>query len=195
MKNRLFISLLIVATIAPLAHAQETTPDHKFFIELNPLAYAFNGWSIGGAYQPARLNQWVFNTAVYRFQMPEMFVEQIPGNEDKGFELEIHSAVTAGAEFYPWNQNRSGVSFGLSAVLATFDVTNKNEPGEARYSSFYVVPRLQYTWFVFKDFYVMPWVGVEFHNKIRGDTQVGRLNFEPMTTQFSPNITIGYSFN
>ena len=198
MKNRLFITtaaLLVLFTFTQFAQAQDTEPEHTFSIEVNPLAYAFSGWSVGGTYHPQKINRWVFNAGAYGFQMPEVFVEQIPGNEDEGFELEINSAVTIGADFYPWSQNRAGLAFGISTVLANFEATNENEDGSAEYTSQYVVPRASYTWFVFKGFYVMPWVGVEFHNKISGDTQVGSRNFEPMTIQFSPNVTIGFSFN
>ncbi|NBC65195.1 MAG: hypothetical protein GVY07_05950 [Bacteroidetes bacterium] len=200
MKNRLFIlttafHILFLFAFTQFANAQEKEPAHTFSIEVNPLAYAFSGWSVGGTYHPANLNQWVFNAGVYGFQMPETFVDQIPGNEGEGFELNIQSAVTVGADFYPWNQNRSGVAFGLSAVAGNFEVTNENEAGRATYTSLYVVPRVSYTWFAFDRFYLMPWAGVEFHNKISGDTQVGSLNFETMSAQFSPNIIIGYSFN
>jgi len=195
MKNLYRISTFVLLFFAQTATAQDAVPNRTLSIEVNPLAYAFTGWSIGGTYHPTRLNRWVFSAGAYGFQLPDVFVEQIPGNEDKGFELEIGPAVTIGADFYPWNQNRSGLALGLSTVLAGFEVTNENEPGEANYTSLYVVPRASYTWFVFKGLYVMPWVGLEFHNKISGDTQVGTLDFEPMTTQFSPNISIGYYFD
>ena len=195
MKNLLFASTFALLFFAQAATAQDVVPDRTLSIEVNPLAYAFTGWSVGGTYHPAQLNRWVFNVGAYGFQLPDVFVEQIPGNEDEGFELEIGPAVTIGADFYPWNRNRSGVALGLSTVLAGFEATNEDKPGEANYTSLYVVPRASYTWFVFKGLYVMPWVGLEFHNKISGDTQVGTLDFEPMTIQFSPNISIGYYFN
>jgi hypothetical protein len=195
MKSKLIVflaALLIVINFN--ARAQENTQNRLFSVEINPLAFAFGGWSIGGTYHPNKLNRWVFNTAAYRFKMPKTFVEQIPGNENKGFELRINSAFSLGADYYPWKNNRSGFAFGISAVYANFEVTNKHESGEANYSSLYLVPRTSYTWFVFRGLYVMPWVGVEFHQKISGNTQVGSQVFKPMTTQFSPNISIGYAF-
>ena len=194
MKSKISIAIIVLLTSAPLARAQDTAPERTFSIELNPLAYAFSGWSIGGTYHPQKLNHWVFNAGAYGFEMPEVFVEQIPGNEDKGFEVNINSAFTAGADWYPWTEDRSGFAFGLSTVIAEFEITNKNEPGTANYNSLYFVPRASYSWFVYKGLYLMPWVGVEIHNKISGDTQVGSLNFEPLSTQFSPNIVIGYAF-
>jgi len=195
MKIRHSLALFVILMITQLAQAQDTDPKHTFSVELNPLAYAFSGWSVGGSFHPANLNRWVFNAGAYGFQLPDVFVEQIPGNEDEGFELRINSAVTAGADYYPWNKNRRGVAFGLSTVIGNFEVTNESEAGEAQYTSLYVVPRVSYTWFLGSRLYVMPWAGLEFHNKISGDTQVGSLNFEPMTAQFSPNINIGYIFN
>jgi len=194
MKNKFITALMLLLTWAPVAQAQETEPQRKFSVEVNPLAYAFGGWSISGTYHPKSLNHWVFNAGAYGFEMPEVFVEQIPGNEDQGFEVNINSAFTVGADWYPWTEDRSGFALGLSTVMAEFEITNENEPGRANYNSLYFVPRASYSWFVFKGLYVMPWVGLEIHNKISGDTQVGSLDFEPLSTQFSPNITIGYAF-
>jgi len=194
MKISVLVFLLAILSFASVAQAQDGETYRGFSAEVNPLAYAFQGWSVGGTYQPAQLKKWVFNAGAYGFQMPEVFVEQIPGNEDEGFELKIQSAFTAGVDFHPWNSDRSGVAFGMSAVLGSFEVTNEDESGKASYSSFYVVPRASYTWFVFRGLYVMPWAGMEIHNKISGNTQVGSLKFEPMTLQFSPNISIGYAF-
>lgn len=194
MKIKTLYTLLIILGVATLLQAQDTNTHRPFSLEVNPLAYAFQGWSVGGTYQPENLKKWVFNAGAYGFEMPQVFVEQIPGNEDEEFTLNIQSAFTAGADFHPWNPDRSGVAFGMTAVLGNFEVTHENEPGKAEYSSFYVVPRVSYTWLVFKGLYVMPWAGLELHNKISGGTQVGSIEFKPMTAQFSPNISIGYAF-
>jgi len=194
MKIKTLLLTLISIGLPLVVQAQEAKSHCAFSAELNPLAYAFTGWSVGGTYQPATLKRWIFNTGAYGFQMPQFFVDQIPGNEDEGFELQIQLAFTIGADFHPWNRDRSGVALGISTVIANFQVTNEDEAGEADYSSLYVVPRASYTWFLFDRLYLMPWLGVEIHNKISGGTQVGSLDFEPMSIQFSPNISIGYAF-
>jgi hypothetical protein len=194
MKNKTYLILIALLALAPGIEAQNNDANRTFSLELNPLAYAFKGWSIGGTYHPEKLTHWVFNAGAYGFDMPEVFVEQIPGNEDKGFEVRIASAFTLGADWYPWTAERSGFAFGLSAVIAEFEISNINVAGNTKYTSLYFVPRASYTWFFYKGLYLMPWVGVEIHNKISGSTQVGSLNFEPLSTQFSPNITLGYAF-
>lgn len=194
MKTNVVVLLLFGLFLSHFAKAQNDETYRRFSAEINPLAYAFQGWSIGGTYQPTKLKKWVFNAGAYGFQMPKVFVEQIPGNEGEGFELKIQSAFTVGVDFHPWDSDRSGIAFGLSTVLGNFEVTNENEPGKAEYSSFYLVPRASYTWFLFKGLYLMPWAGLEIHNKLSGSTRVGSLDFEPMDIQFSPNISIGYAF-
>ncbi|WP_022835753.1 hypothetical protein [Salisaeta longa] len=194
MRIKTFLLSLISLGLPFVVQAQEAESHRTISVEVNPLAYAFTGWSIGGTYQPSNLKRWVFNAGAYGFQMPEFFVDQIPGNEDEGFELQIQSAFTIGTDFHPWNRDRAGIAFGISTVIANFQVTNENEDGEADYSSLYVVPRASYTWFLFDGLYVMPWLGLEIHNKVSGRTQVGSLDFEPMSVQLSPNISIGYAF-
>lgn len=190
------ILLPFVFTLASTFQAlgQEKERHRPFSVELNPLAYAFSGWSLSGTYQPAQLKKWIFNAGAYGFELPSVFVEQIPGNEDEAFALEIQAAGTIGVDFHPWQEDRSGLGFGVSGVVAQFDVTHADEAGQASYTSFYAVPRISYTWFIFKGLYLMPWAGLEIHQKIDGSTQVGTKDFNPMATQFSPNLTVGWAF-
>lgn len=184
---------LVVATITSLT-GQDVSESRTFSIETNPLAYAFGGWSAGFAYHPKNLDHWVFNTNIYAFELPGAFVDQIPGNENEGWNVKIKTALSLGADYYPWTTDRSGFAFGLSAVMAQFEITKDDEMGKANYNSLYFVPRAGYTWYAFKGFYVMPWVGVEMHTKLSGNTTVGTQQFEPLEFQFSPNLILGYSF-
>jgi hypothetical protein len=192
-KKAFFILLPALMVVLPL-QAQEKKPSRTYSLEANPLAYAFGGWSVSGAYNPGKLPAWVFNAGVYAFELPEAFVDQLPGNEGEGWNVNINRAFTLGADYYPWQKDRSGLAFGLSAVLAEFKITNENESGTATYNSLYFVPRASYTWYFFKRFYVMPWLGVEIHNPLDGQPTVGSAKFEPIQFQFSPNIILGYSF-
>lgn len=198
-KSKLHIVLIALFVALTLLHkqglGQEEAPNRKLAIETNPLAFAFKGWSAGVAYHPPQWKHWVFNAGAYSFELPKFFVDQIPGNTEEGWGLQITTAVTAGADYYPWREDRSGLAFGMAAVWANFEVSNQNNSAKAEYSSLYFVPRASYTWFIYEGLYLMPWLGVEFHNKINGDTQVGDLSFEPISVQFSPNLTVGYAIN
>lgn len=186
----LIIGILLSQGLA----AQEAAPRRNISLELNPLAYAFGGWSIGTAYQPNKIPHWVFNAGAYAFPFPKTFVEQIAGNKGEDFGVKLRLATTLGADVYPWRKDRAGFAFGLAAVLGDFEITQAAETGKARYQSLYFVPRASYTWYIVKGLYVMPWLGVELHNKVAGTTTVGSREFEPIRYQFSPNFMIGYSF-
>lgn len=194
MINRSLSILLLFIFVHIKSYGQQSEEKRTFSVEMNPLAFAFGGWSFGGSYKPAELNHWLFSAATYGFKMPDVFVDQIPGNENKGFNLKIKSAVAIGADYFPWTTNRSGFAVGASAILTDFEVTHKDEAGKANYTGIYVVPRVSYSWFAFKGLYISPSLGVEFHKKLSGNTMVGSQEFTPMSVQFSPNISIGYAF-
>ena len=189
----LLLLLACLLSVQPLA-AQTEEKHRNISLEINPLAYAFGGWSIGAAYQATRIPHWVFSGGAYAFPFPKTFVEQIAGNKGEGFGVKLRLATTVGADIYPWRSDRAGFAFGLAAVLGDFEITQANETGRARYQSIYVVPRASYTWYIVKGLYLMPWLGVELHNKVSGSTTVGSREFTPIRYQFSPNFIIGYSF-
>lgn len=189
------LPFLLFGTLAaqPLpAQTQDCT--RNISLEINPLAYAFGGWSVGVAYQSPRIPHWVFSGGAYSFPFPKTFVEQIAGNKGEGFGVRLRLATTLGADVYPWRKDRAGFAFGLAAVLGDFEITQADEVDKARYQSLYVVPRASYTWYIVKGLYVMPWLGVEFHGKVSGSTTVGSREFAPIRYQFSPNFILGYSF-
>lgn len=188
------LAMLLVSLATTPSKAQETLRQRTYAVEINPLAYAFNGWSLGFAYQSPQAKHWVFNTGLYAFELPKTFVEQIPGNAGGGWSVKIRTAFTLGADYYPWRDDRSGLAFGLSTVLAQFELGNEFETVNTRYSSLYFVPRASYTWFAFKGLYLAPWLGVELHSKLGGSAALGSRNFEPLKYQFSPNLSIGYAF-
>jgi hypothetical protein len=43
-------------------------------------------------------------------------------------------------------------------------------------------------------FYVMPWLGLEFHAKLDGDTRWGERTFEPLFTQPFSSSSFGATF-
>jgi hypothetical protein len=189
------IICLVSLAFTTAALAQSTEKQRTISAELNPIAYAFGGWSISAAFKPKKIPNWVFNTGAYSFNFPEVFTEQIAGNAGEGFNVNLKTAFTIGSDYYPWSKNRKGFAFGLSVVYGNFEITNQTEAGKANYNSLYFVPRASFTWYAFKGLYVMPWLGVEQHNKLSGSTAVGAKEFEPIKFQFSPNLTMGYSFN
>jgi hypothetical protein len=188
--------LLVLASLFAVEQLPAQAPEkhRNISLEFSPLAYAFGGWSIGTAYQPKKIPHWVFNAGAYAFKFPEVFVEQIAGNEGVGFDVRLRLAITLGADYYPWRENRQGFAFGMSAVLGAFEITHPDEVGRAQYSSLYLVPRASYTWYPWKGLYLMPWAGVELHKQLGGTTAVGAKTFAPIKFQFSPNLSIGYSF-
>lgn len=191
----LLLLLACLLAVQPLSAQKAQEEKHRnISLEFNPLAYAFGGWSIGAAYQSPQLPHWVFSAGAYSFPFPKVFVEQIAGNEGKGFGVKLRLATSVGADVYPWRKDRAGLAFGLAAVLGNFELTQAAETGRARYRSLYVVPRASYTWYIVKGLYIMPWLGVELHSKVSGSTMVGTKTFAPIRYQFSPNLMIGYAF-
>jgi hypothetical protein len=146
---------------------------------------------LGVRWEPASLGGLALSAGVYGFTLPDAFI--MGDNADKGWEVRLLPAFTLGADYYLDEAGR-GVSFGAALVTTTLRLRSDRVAGDASYQALYVVPRVSYTWFIWRGLYVTPWLGVELHVKLAGEPEIGGQRFEPFFINPSPNLNIGYRF-
>lgn len=188
------VALLLLVSMPAMAEDNAEAPavdDIRWFIETQPLALVFGGASLGVQYQYKHLR---VGGGAYFFNMPSAFVDQVPGNADEGWDVAIRPAGWLEGS-YTLRTDGEGWLFGANLVLSNFVISNDEDDGETSYRSAVFMPKVGYTWMPFQDyFFVMPWLGVEFHAKVGGDTQLGERTFEPLFIQPFPSLSLGATF-
>lgn len=188
-------SIKLVATVAILLvaslEAQPAAADTRVFIETNPLALAFRGASLGARVIVPAAPRWSFGGGAYAFTLPELFVDQLPGNADEGWDVAIRPAGYLSAERH-LRDGGAGFGFGANLVVARFAIGNDATDDTTSFTQLYLVPRVSYTWLVWRDLYLQPSAGLELHVRLGGETTLGDLEFEPPTVQPLVGVVLGY---
>ena len=187
---------LVVALSRPgvgarVAAAEPRGP--RVLLETNPLAPVFRGASLGGRVILAAAPRWSFGGGAYAFTLPGLFVDQLPGNADEGWEVAIRPAAYLSVDRH-LKTGGAGFGFGASLVVARFAIGNTATDDTTAITQLYLVPRVTYTWFAWRDLFVQPSLGVELHVRAGGDPMLADRTFEPPTVQPSPGVMVGYRF-
>jgi len=185
------LTALLTVLFVPTLGARPAAAEPRVFVETNPLAPAFRGVSLGARVLVAAAPRWSFGGGAYAFTLPALFVDQIPGNADEGWDVAIRPALYLSVDRH-LGDGGAGLGFGASLVVARFALGNEAVADTTSITQLYLVPRVTYTWFVWRDLFVQPSLGVELHVRAGGDPTLGDRAFQPPTVQPSPGVMVGY---
>ena len=191
MSTRLPGSHVALSITLALAAARPARADPEVAIETSPIAPVFRGAALAVRLRPAGLPHVAFSAGLYGFTLPRFFVDQTAGNADLGWHVAIRPAGHVAADYYLRDQGR-GAHVGVAVVLARFALTRDAIAGSTAYASLYAVPRVGYTQRIWRGLYVTPSIGIEFHAKVGGATQLGDRAFEPLRVQPTLGLQLGY---
>jgi hypothetical protein len=193
MTRLLVLSASILAVLVTNS-AQARAEAPEVALEISPLATVFRGAGVGSRLRLPAAPKLALGAGAYTFTLPTLFVDQIAGNADEGWNVAIRPAGYVSADYFLDRQGQ-GVSFGLAVVLARFALSSDEVSGATAYTSLYAVPRVGYTWSVWRGLYVAPSVGIELHRQLGGGTQIADRSFEPVGIQPSVGLQVGYVFS
>jgi hypothetical protein len=166
----------------------QTPNNTRFEVEVDPIAYALNGYSLHGILVHKKLR---FDVGVFGIKQPDGY----SGN--KGF-----STYTSGYGLkvnYLFGKNEtwfSGVGLGYSTNHVTHQATNQ----ENKQAVVGVGVHIGYRWFMFKqrtsmvkNLYLGPWASLDFNT---ADKKIAAANQNYIQPRFSifPTVHIGYKF-
>lgn len=167
----------------------------RLSIEIDPLTYISRGYSLHVRYQPMFSERILIGVGTYALDMPQAFVDMNRKNRDEGWEARIRSAYFVHGEFYPGKANY-GWFIGEQIGFQSFKVTADAEVrGTTSFNNILLMTYAGYNWHPYKgSFYLKPWVGLGFTDKVDGINKVGNLKYEvgPLFPFFTMHA--GYTF-
>ncbi|MCB0494207.1 MAG: hypothetical protein KDC93_17510 [Cyclobacteriaceae bacterium] len=185
MKKVLAILLLAMAITS---QAQELKKTSHFELEIDPIAYGLQGYSMHGIYVNRRIRT---DIGVFGIKQPEGY----GGN--KGFQVMTHGI---GLKLnYLLNEKETwfgGIGTGYAVNSIERKETNETHAQKVVSVGFH----LGYRWFAFKskdsawkNLYLAPWCSVDYNSPLR------KINFndaayKQQTLSFFPTVHVGYKF-
>ncbi len=159
------ITLALLLALLPLVSSAQAPPaaaaaSSSLSLEVDPMPFAFGGYSFSARYAHGQLPHWSAMASVFSSDFPDGMLST--ANRDAGWGS-LHFRPSY-ALFVDYNFTGTGRGFfaGPSVFLYNNEVTH--EPtGEVRsFTSIYPNVRVGYTWFPFKKagFYLSPWVNL-----------------------------------
>lgn len=167
----------------------------RLSIEIDPITFLLKGHSFYVRYQPMFTDRFVIGIGTYAMDVPEQILDMNRHNRDKGWDARIRGAYLVSAEFYAGEAN-NGWFIGERIGFQSIRIRNSAEVrGSATFNSLFLTTYLGYNWHPYKgSFFVKPWVGIGYREKVDGTNQVGDLRYDigPLFPFFT--IHLGYTF-
>lgn len=164
-------------------------------IELDPVAYLMKGYSINLRYQPMFSGRFLIGLGTYGMDLPGYLLNMNGNNRDKGWHVRIRNAYLLYGELYLTQANH-GWFIGEQIGFQGYRVRNNAEASSSTtFNNILLMTYLGYSWHPYKgSFYVKPWIGVGFTDKIDGINNIGSLKYE--VGPWLPQVAIhaGYTF-
>ncbi len=194
-KSLLVLTILTIGYI----HAQTNTSKSKFYIELRPLQFVLNGYSVVGHYTLTDRMQ--IGASVFAATLSDNITDFV-WDTTGPLDLEARQDIVFGLSFrYFLNKERphSNWFLGMAAGAEFYTLTNQDDNQELDYTFYYIAPRIGYLWYPAKlklpNFYIAAEAVVVFPFiddgeatfESGGTAEIG--NILP-----SPLIGIGYRF-
>jgi len=167
----------------------------RLSLEIDPITFLYKGHSLHIRYQPMFSERFLIGVGTYALDLPDPIVDLNKSNRDEGWEVRIRGAFSIYGELYA-NEANKGFFIGEQAGFQSFRISNDRETGgSSSFNSLLLLTYLGYSWYPYKgSFYLKPWVGLGYTEKIDGLNKVGTMRYD--IGPWFPFITVhaGYTF-
>lgn len=182
--------LLLTLALVPRVKAQETAPriPTTFELEVDPLAYIMNGYSVHAIYAPGHLR---FDLGAYGLELPEgLRTNEGFSTQHGGYGLKVNYSF----------HGIKGLFVGVGTGYSTEEATHLESGTSATGHTVGVGVQVGYRFFLIKDangrprgLYLAPWIGLD-RNFHVDEVRFEGLEYKQSDWQPFPTVHIGYRF-
>ncbi len=187
-KKKLLTTLSVLALSTTL-YAQKT--DASFAVEIDPSTYLFSGYSLHLKKSFASLSHWQFGLGLYAMDFPKILVDMNPHNKDEGWNQRLEHGYGLFADYY-FDKKKSGTFVGMQLAHQKYKITKNAK--DVTYNTFLTMLHLGYNYSFFENFYLKPWIGIGYNNKISGSSSIDGEEFDIAKLVVFPTVHLGYNF-
>ena len=185
-----FKGLALLSLLAAPARTQEVTPEPTqdrphFMLEIDPATFAMNGYSAHARMALGQDSKWVLGFGVYGLDIPKLMVDMDPKNRDKGWDVRLTFGAGLFADRFI-SANHEGAFVGVQVASQQYRLRN---------TSLLLMPRVGYLWKPGSSgFYLMPWMGVGYADKVSGSAQVAGVDYHLSKVMAFATVHAGWQF-
>jgi hypothetical protein len=178
---------------AATGHARNST---VYSLETDPGTFALNGYALHLRAAPAGSRHWVLGAGVYALDLPSAMVDLNAANRGQGWGVRLDHGLGLFAEYY-LDPTRRGWLLGGQLALQDYRLTNASLPGTvARFTNALFMVHGGYRWYPSRGdhWYVQPWAGVGYDQKLSGQNTLGAQTYDIAPLMVFATVHVGYTF-
>lgn len=193
-----FILFLILSLVhyPPSLYSQTEGPkeDNRFYLEIDPLTFAFGGYSAHLRLQPKRNDKLLLGAGIYAMNLPDFMIDLKKENQNKGWQSRLDLGLGLFAEHH-FSQVNKGFFLGGQIGFQQYKVELENFPGYDDYSHLLFMGYGGYSLPISQTrFYLKFWGGLGYAPRIYGDAIRGSETYvAPRLLPFG-TLHLGYPF-
>lgn len=178
-----FLVLGFLIMFLPLNSAGQSSGQNGFDIEVDPIAYALNGFSVHGGYTTG---SWRFDLGIFGLEFPDW------AHDNKAFTSSFIGAGWKADRFL--NGEPNGLFIGAEGGITRLEATHQASDTDRSRLNYSLGLRGGYRWNTgLGNVYVTPWLGLGFALNSK-DITVDSDTYEAAVFQPFPTIHIGWKF-
>ncbi len=197
MRSTILITMTLITLFSVFTGTAQTEDMTKnktsFAFEVDPMTFAFKGYAAHLRINPAPLEHWIFGIGLYGMNFPSPFVKMHKDNRNDDWNVRLKLGVGLFSEYY-FNEERKGWFIGSQTALQKYQVGLPTFDTK-EFTTIVVMPYSGYRWIPFNNgFYVQPWLGVGYTQKIAGSRTIGSKKYAILPIIPFMTFHIGYKF-
>lgn len=193
-------SLALLPLLAAPARTQsipirEAPDPGRVLLETDPATFALNGYSAHARIELGGDSKWVAGAGVYALDFPKAMVDLDSSNRGQGWDVRLKFGAGMFLDRF-FSRRRDGWFLGVQAASQQVRLRNsRSGPGEVQYTSLLLMPRTGYLWKPGSSgFYLMPWVGVGYADKLSGETRLAGAEYHVSKVLAFATVHMGWQF-
>ena len=188
---KLVLKSIAAATILLSTTLQASEPEGSFSIEVDPATYAFSGYALHLKKNFAALPHWQFGVGAYAMDFPDVLVDLNDKNKNLDWEQRLSLGVGLFVDYF-FEENQEGLFIGGQLAYQEYDVTRYGTSSE--YTTMLSMGYVGYQYYFYDNFYLKPWGGLGYQNKISGSSIVNGQEFDVAPLLVFAALHVGYKF-
>ncbi len=187
--NSFFLGLVIVFSLHTQVSGQHLKP--RWSVEIDPATFLFEGYGVHIRVAPTESNQLLIGAGTYAMNFPDMLVDLNNQNKNKNWNVRLNQGYGLFGEYY-FTETNNRWFVGMQLSTQQYKI-NQNGSEGSKYTNLLTMGYAGYSLPLGKSrFYVKPWGGLGYSEKLRGSNQVGDQKYNIAALTYFMTLHLGY---